>query len=244
MDRRRGEDAREEKEKRKRTRRLRLLPPSRRELRDRPARERARLRHLEPAPHQRLAHCLAKARVRLHDTQVAQVQLSAAFLRFEKSVFSPPSLSTRTRMFSSGRTRSISRTASSAASTSLSVRSSAGTPNASLERRHGAAARFQLGNPATRASWRTLSLGVSRSGERTPCAAALIKPRRVGSARSSKFVPLYINTTTSEGGTSSFSKPFSRPASSATAACRVEFVLQCKQLHQHWCGVRAPRLRS
>jgi hypothetical protein len=39
-------------------------------------------------------------------------------------------------------------------------------------------------------------LGVFCSGERTPCAAALINPRRVGSARSSKFVPLYIKTRT------------------------------------------------
>lgn len=53
----------------------RLLLPSRRELRDGPARERARPHHFEPTPRQRLAQRLAEARVRLDEPQVVRVQL-------------------------------------------------------------------------------------------------------------------------------------------------------------------------
>mmetsp|Transcript_8003 Transcript_8003/g.32916 ORF Transcript_8003/g.32916 Transcript_8003/m.32916 type:complete len:232 (-) Transcript_8003:214-909(-) len=116
---------------------------------------------------------------------------------------SPARLVTRTRMFSVGPTHSATRTAASAASTASSCPDVARTPGASRERRHGAAARFQLGKPAARAKRRTRVLSRRHAGDSTRWCAAARMPSRVGSLRSSALVPLYRTTCCSADGTAS-----------------------------------------
>ena len=119
------------------------------------------------------------------------------------NVASPARLITRTRMFSVGPTFSATRTAASAASTASSCSDVARTPGASRERRHGAAARFQLGKPAARAKRRTRVLSRRHAGDSTRWCAAARMPSLVGSLRSSAFVPLYRTTCGSARGATS-----------------------------------------
>ena len=157
-------------------------------LRHRPGFERAHVRQPHPALTELRGDDVERVAADRHLLDARRVQLQ------RRQSPSPARLITRTRMFSVGPTFSATRTAASAASTASSCPDVARTPGASRERRHGAAARFQLGKPAARAKRRTRVLSRRHAGDSTRWCAAARMPSRVGSLRSSALVPLYRTT--------------------------------------------------